>query len=1040
MRSALSRTVARAARLVLLGLAAAMLSCAQAPTVLAFRVLAEDLVPLWCDSPAYRDDPRCPASAYRIERIFVRVCPGGPCRSPESDACVEGDLLCRTYADSPRPTVFSLIPGDITVSPRDPEGGGRVGLSVIATVRVPGAPGEAPTRERIERRFVVPFVAETSQLVEVWLTSLCIGAVCPPETTCGRRSCERIENPPTQPFTPLPPAGPSDGGPRDVDFELQTRDASPDTAPDDVLDAPVDVLDVPVNVMDASVDVLDASVDVLDASVDVLDASVDVLDASVDVLDASVNVMDASVNVMDAPVDATDAPVDACADGGCARLGSISAGGHHSCLVHGGDVYCWGRNQHGRLDGMEPFSARPVRVALPTPVERVVVGVAHTCAWSPGSAVYCWGDNRNGALGNGTVTVTAERVRVTAVTAPRDVAVGDGFTCAVDGAGQVWCWGNNRQRQCGSATPAVVTAPALVPGVTGARRVSLGTTHACALTDAGEVWCWGRNAEAQLGRANLPGDVAPRAVASLPSASAVFVGPTHSCAIAGSAVYCWGDSAGQRTGRSGTTAPQITPMVVPGITPRAGAVGVAGGAFSCVLTEAGPVRCWGAGNLGQLGLATGPSEVAPPGFPAVDDPTEFVELAAGAWHACGRTERGVRCWGANHWGQLGNEASGQPRATPARVHFAARPTRFTSVAVGGTFACALADGSVFCWGAGNLGQLGHGRLANSAMPVRVNLPAVSMATRLCAGEAHACAVHGGEIWCWGLGDNGRLGVTIAERATATPVQLPSLPSPVQSITCGAQHTCARLDDGTVHCWGANNFRQLGVTLPAGANSRVGAEAVPGLSAVTAIAARFYTTCAVRSDGSVACWGANLAGKLGTGAGGEASATPTAVAGVTGAAGIAAGSLHFCAWGTGGVQCWGDDNEAQLGQGTTAMAPRGAVVVAGVRGPVGVAGGLGHTCASVLGGVTCWGGNTFGECGDPTLAPVLAPRAVALPAGTPIDLAAGGGGVFAGLDDVPRLSCAIVDREVYCWGSNEVGELGDGAALAATPVEVRFTPR
>ena len=63
MRSALSLTVGRAARLALLGLAMALLSCAQAPTVLAFRVLADDLVPAWCDTPAYRDDPRCPASS-----------------------------------------------------------------------------------------------------------------------------------------------------------------------------------------------------------------------------------------------------------------------------------------------------------------------------------------------------------------------------------------------------------------------------------------------------------------------------------------------------------------------------------------------------------------------------------------------------------------------------------------------------------------------------------------------------------------------------------------------------------------------------------------------------------------------------------------------------------------------------------------------------------------------------------------------------------------------------------------------------------------
>ena len=124
---------------------------------------------------------------------------------------------------------------------------------------------------------------------------------------------------------------------------------------------------------------------------------------------------------------------------------------------------------------------------------------------------------------------------------------------------------------------------------------------------------------------------------------------------------------------------------------------------------------------------------------------------------------------------------------------------------------------------------------------------------------------------------------------------------MQSITCGSQHTCARLDDGSVHCWGSNTFLQLGAVLPTGVTSRVTPEAVAGLRA-NALAARLYTTCAVRPDASVVCWGANLAGKLGTGASGEASATPTAVAGVTGAAsqvddarGEVTGTTHAKNW-------------------------------------------------------------------------------------------------------------------------------------------------
>lgn len=254
MRSTSTASVTRPAWLALV---VALLSCSRPPTRLVFRVLAENLVPAWCGPTGSPATPACPSDAYRVDSVLVRVCRGA-CTEPEANDCVGNDaeLFCRTFVDGPVATAPNILPGDITVAPADSDAASRVGVVVIAVVRVPDPAGGTHTSERIRRRFVAPFVKESTQVVEVWLSSLCIGAVCPPETTCGRRSCEPVDDPPTRTFTPLPDAGPLDAGALDASFIVATRDAgvaSVDVpAPMDVavvMDLPVTV-DVPM-VMDA---------------------------------------------------------------------------------------------------------------------------------------------------------------------------------------------------------------------------------------------------------------------------------------------------------------------------------------------------------------------------------------------------------------------------------------------------------------------------------------------------------------------------------------------------------------------------------------------------------------------------------------------------------------------------------------------------------------------------------------------------------------------------------------------------------------------
>ncbi|MFO0610462.1 MAG: hypothetical protein U0324_45295 [Polyangiales bacterium] len=1040
MRSSSNSTAAdrraRSTPAALASLAALALSCERPATQIAFRVLADDLVPAWCDAPAYRNDPRCPAGAYRVEQVLVRVCRGGPCRSPESLTCVDGDLFCRTYVDGPRPTTFNLLPGEVTVAPADPDAPGRVGISVVAAVRVPGVGADPPSREYIPRRFVVPFVPETTQLVEVWLTSLCIGAVCPPETTCGRRSCERVDGPPTQPYTPLPAPGPADAGDRDVSFDVRPRDAAGDVAEDVGLDA----MDAAV-AMDAT-DAMDA-MDVMDASeaTDALDAT-DAADAAPDGRgDAGPDTVTMTGDIVMLPDDVGSedaAPTMSAAAG----ASSVGAGGHHTCLVARGSVWCWGKNEAYRLDVADPFGAAPSRVALPTPVQLVAVGTEHSCAWSPGlGSAYCWGRNDEAQLGGGTAGHEPMRVAVAGVPNPLDVAVGNRFTCAIARGGAVHCWGANDVGQCGAAGADPVVTPRPVPGVTGAQRVVAGAAHACALLGDGAVVCWGDNRQAQLGRA-ASASGAPAPVAMLPAASALFAGARHTCAIAGTSVYCWGATDRLRLGAARPTAAEPVPQVVPSLTVGAGASGAAGDDASCVVAGAsGAVTCWGAGAFGQLGHARGSIGEAAPTAGPVQGISAALGVSVGARHACARTAAGVFCWGSDLWGQRGAGRASRPRAESAPVTVPGASGAVSVLAAGGAHACAIVRGQAYCWGDGRDGQLGNGQTANAASPVAVaRVGGGGSPTALCAGDRHTCMVYGTDVWCWGSNAAGQLGASGVDGASAVPVQVTGLPGAAAEVSCGARHTCARLldaPDGPVWCWGDNAQSQLGVT---GVTSRAAPAVVPDVTA-RALASSAATTCALQADGSVACWGDGMFGELGDGASGPPRATPTAVAGVTGATGLTGGLRHLCAWRAAEALCWGPNDATQLGRAVPGvpLTPRAPVAVPSLVAPVAaLVAGAKHTCALHGGGLSCWGANQSGESGV-AIAPggvnnVTAPTAVSLGAAATAIAAGGRGGGFGAPPDT-AFTCAASGAGLRCWGSDEYGELGDGAAFSAAPVEV-----
>ena len=378
---------------------------------------------------------------------------------------------------------------------------------------------------------------------------------------------------------------------------------------------------------------------------------------------------------------------------------------------------------------------------------RILIIVVSVCALIALTAVVLWPQPRPAAASH-----------VAAVSA------GGQHTCALTTSGGVQCWGRNRFGQLGSGTPGDSTIPVDVVGLeTGVVAIASGAVHTCALTTESGVQCWGR--------IQFDSSTTPLPVAGLETGVSAISGGFHNaCALMTSGgVKCWGRNTYGNLG-DGTTTFSDTPVDVleePGGPPLSGAVAIAAGGdnHTCVLTTTGSVKCWGINVVGELGSST--TELCG-GYSCSTVPVDVMGLdsgvaavAAGAVHTCALTEAGgVKCWGYNAFGQLGNgEASTSAVPTPQDV--LSLETGVAAISAGGLHTCALlVTGGVKCWGFNFFGQVGDGTDGpgmDRFTPVDV-LGLSSGVVAVSAGAYHTCALTGaGAVTCWGGDDFGQTG-------------------------------------------------------------------------------------------------------------------------------------------------------------------------------------------------------------------------------------------------------------------------------------------
>ena len=368
-----------------------------------------------------------------------------------------------------------------------------------------------------------------------------------------------------------------------------------------------------------------------------------------------------------------------------------------------------------------------------------------------------------------------------------------------------------------------------------------GGSIVCAIFALGEAACWGNNTYGRLGNNNtgvvntsIPLGVrisgGPRLTNATQKISTWYY---HTCSLVSDGIMCWGQNSNGQLGDDSVT----TRAFAANVSSIAAALDVAvGNEFTCAVVTDGKVQCWGKNQYGKLGTGnftldpdTNPSNSGNtarrlmPVNTTIDgtagNSATTIDLAS--HHACAvMDDSGVKCWGQNNYGQLGDDTLVN-KAGPVSVLYNDSVsnvplTGAVAVTLGTSHSCALlGDGTLRCWGYGNNGRLGNGGSVNSSLAVPVSgitgADAATSATAFNAGDSHTCALMGdGMVKCWGSNGNGRLG----NRNTTsqnTPVDVIGIfpGNPAIAVAAGSQITCVTLSGGNMRCWGYNAIGQLG---------------------------------------------------------------------------------------------------------------------------------------------------------------------------------------------------------------------------------------
>jgi len=377
----------------------------------------------------------------------------------------------------------------------------------------------------------------------------------------------------------------------------------------------------------------------------------------------------------------------------------------------------------------------------------------------------------------------------------------------------------------------------------------------------------------------------------------------------------------------------------------------------------------------------------------------------------------IACGDANDPGTAPDQTSKPTLQSVSSRTVIPNVTAWASVSAGMDFTCGIDSALyLYCWGRNEYGTLGVGDTADRKTASLLSTSPVWASVS--AGGYFACAqTIGGYLYCWGDNNNGSVGDgTTADRLQ--PTEVVNTPDWL-SLDTGFLHACALRDDYTLWCWGQNGYGQIGN----GGFSNATAGPVQLAKTWKTMSVGGYHTCAIRKkDNTLWCWGQNDEGELGIGTLKNKN-VPTKVGTSSNWALVQCGGYHTCAKKKDGtIWCFGRNQEGQIGNGKFSNTVKSPVKVGKATNWASLSNGNFHSCAMKKNtGLYCWGWNGGGQLATGDTVDRKRPRLVN-GAGTGYLLYSAGGAHTCGLWS---------DSQIWCWGANWAGQLGNGNTVDQT---------
>lgn len=321
--------------------------------------------------------------------------------------------------------------------------------------------------------------------------------------------------------------------------------------------------------------------------------------------------------------------------------------------------------------------------------------------------------------------------------------------------------------------------------------------------------CWGGNDYGNVGDGTIFERAVPTEVfGGHTDWQEISTGQNHTCGIRnGNRLYCWGSNSNGQLGDN-TIINKPIPTEVFG-SHNDWLMVSTGFNRTCGIRANNKIYCWGDNEHGAIGDGTTTDRRIPTNhyYDHVDD---WDHISTGRYHTCAVRSGNGRCWGVNWTGGLGdNSTSNERRATQVHGGY----TDWVKIEAGFLASCGLrSNGQIYCWGRNVEGVVGDGSYTDRYSPTLI-ASGFSDWIDITFSWGNACGTRSnGSVYCWGFNEDGRLGINqsyASLNSTSTPTQLHGASTEWQQISTGTETTCGVRNNGELYCWGENDIGELG---------------------------------------------------------------------------------------------------------------------------------------------------------------------------------------------------------------------------------------